>query len=207
MKITWDKETISKLKTEEIENLRQNAEKRSNAILIDLCNEVLAARKPSRKHKNAKSSSATYVAEFHFVCQGGLGVTRNSDGTIWTGTWVVAREHADLAVRLGSLVALHESKLEKSYIQGIVKDWKLSPREEKYSGEAATQIKEGIDFLIQPTNDSVGWIGDGSGEKGYAWVPFPNRRSARTALRVCSSIYQQSRFDVVLSMYRQLPDQ
>ena len=76
-----------------------------------------------------------YVSEFHFICPSELAVTRNQDGTIWTGTWVVAEEHAERSAKYGSLVSLHSSKAEPSYLQGTVVAWRKSARKQRYSGE------------------------------------------------------------------------
>jgi hypothetical protein len=82
---------------------------------------------------------------------------------------VVAEDNAKEAVKHGSLVALHISKSEDSYLQGVVLDWRKSPRNPRYNGEVETKIDEGIDFLLRPTEIPTKWFGDGSGEKGYRW--------------------------------------
>ena len=120
----------------------------------------------------SEDHSGQYVSEFHFVCPSELGVIRNQNGTIWTGTWVVAEEHAESAVRFGALVSLHSSRAEQSYLQGIVKAWRKSPRQTRYSGEQLTQTRAGIDFLFEPSEFPLAWKGDATGEKGYAWTPL-----------------------------------
>ena len=107
------------------------------------------------------------------MCPNALGIIRNPDGTIWTGTWVVATEHAENAVKYGALVFLHSSKAEPSYLQGTITTWRKNVREPRYSGEQLTQINEGIDFLFQPSAFALPWKGDATGEKGYAWDPIP----------------------------------
>jgi hypothetical protein len=172
--IEWTKEQITRLSSDQIESLRENAAKHGRRDVVELCNEELTARKPTRARKVAESivddHSGQYVSEFHFVCPSELGITRNQDGTIWTGTWVVAEEHAEKAVRYGALVSLHSSRAEPSYLQGMVKAWRKSPRQTRYSGEQRTQTKEGIDFLFQPSDPPLRWKGDATGEKGYAWT-------------------------------------
>ena len=120
----------------------------------------------------SENHSGQYVSEFHFVCPREDGVTRNQDGTIWTGTWVVAEEQAANALKYGSIVALHTSKAEPSYLQGTIRAWRKGPRQPSYSGEQLTQITEGILFLFQPSGSPLQWKGDATGEKGYAWAPI-----------------------------------
>ncbi len=175
--IEWTKEKVAARSNEEIETLRQNAAKRQRQDIVELCNEELARRKPARTKKGSSNANpdhrGQYVAEFHFVCPNELGVIRNQDGTIWSGTWVVAEENAENAVRYGALVSLHSSRAEPSYLQGEIKGWRKSARKPRYSGEQLTQVEEGIDFLFKPSDLPLPWKGDATGEKGYAWKPFP----------------------------------
>jgi hypothetical protein len=177
MMIDWTRERLSGHTNDEIESLRENARKRHRQEIVDLCDNELASRKPVRKTRGVGATSdnhaGQYVSEFHFVCPNELGVARNSDGSIWSGTWVVSEDHAEAAVRFGSYVALHLAKAERSYFQGVVKDWRRSVRERRYSGEQQTQTMSGIDFLFEPSEAPLEWKGDGSGEKGYAWAPLP----------------------------------
>ena len=85
----------------------------------------------------------------------------------------MAEDNAKDAVKYGSVVALHVSKREDSYLQGVVLDWRKSPRDPHYNSEIETKTDEGIDFLIKVDGVSLKWIGDGSGEKGYCWRPKP----------------------------------
>lgn len=170
----WTREQIATLSTDQIETLRENATRLARQEIVDLCGEELSSRRPIRVAKNTVSDSAhhrgQYVSEFHFVCPSELGVSRNQDGTIWTGTWVVAEEHAERAARYGAFVALHSSRAEPSYLQGMVKAWRKSRRQPRYSGEKQTQVDEGIDFLFEPSGFPLPWKGDATGEKGYAWA-------------------------------------
>jgi hypothetical protein len=175
--IKWTKEKIAELSTDEIETLRENAAGRNGHGIVELCNEELAHRKPIRVKKDSvnksEDRSGQYVSEFHFVCPNELDVTRNEDGTIWTGTWVVDETHAENALKYGAVVSLHSSRAEPSYLQGPIKAWRKSPRQPRYAGEQQTQIREGIDFLFQRSDIPLPWKGDATGEKGYAWMPFP----------------------------------
>jgi hypothetical protein len=172
--VEWTIEKIAALSNKNIDTLRENAVKRGRQDILDLCNEELARRKPIRTRKVSANTpedhAGQYVSEFHFVCPNELGITRNQDGTIWTGTWVVAEEHAENAITHGALVSLHSSRAEPSYLQGPIKAWRKSPRQLQYSGEQTTQIKEGIDFLFQLSKLPLPWKGDATGEKGYAWT-------------------------------------
>jgi hypothetical protein len=170
--VEWTREKIATLSSSHVESLRENAAKRGRQDIVELCNEELAHRKPLRAKRASEGANEDrgghYVSEFHFVCPNELGITRNQDGTIWTGTWVVAEKHAENAVRYGALAALHSSKAEPSYLQGTVKAWRKSPRQARYSGEQLAQTSEGI----QLSNIPLPWKGTATGEKGYAWKPI-----------------------------------
>src|SRR5262245_12223287 len=118
--VEWPKEKIAALPDERIEALRDNAVRLGKRDIAELCNDVLRSRKPVRPKRSSvrvgDDHRAQYVCEFHFVCPGEDGVTRNQDGTIWTGTWVVAEEHADSALKHGAVVALHTSRAAQSYL-------------------------------------------------------------------------------------------
>ena len=139
---------------------------------IELCELEIATRAAfkKKKHQSVRGLSPrddVPVIGFHFVCAREKGVTRNPDGTLWSGTWVVAEKQAEQALKTGAYVALHESKSEPSYLQGAMKGWRPAPRARRY-GEQEVKITSGIDFLIEPTSQPVEWVGDGAGEKGYA---------------------------------------
>lgn len=172
--VQWTIEQIARLSNDQIGILRENAERFAQLEIIDLCVEELSRRKSIRAAKktvNVKNDRrGHYVSELHFVCPSELGITRNRDGTIWTGTWVVAEEHAERAVKFGSSISLHSSRAELSYLQGKVKAWRKSPRQLRYSGQQRTQVDEGIDFLFEPSGSPLPWKGDATGEKGYAWA-------------------------------------
>jgi hypothetical protein len=95
-------------------------------------------------------------------------VVENADGTFWTGSWVVDIRHAELASKVGAHVALHENKASKSYRQGLAKAWRRSPRDREVF-EIAAEIEEGVEFLVEPTQEPLTWAGEGAGEKGYRW--------------------------------------
>jgi hypothetical protein len=181
--IEWTAEEIAKRSTEEIQSLRDNAAKRGKQGIVDLCESELARRKPASKQSKAKNVAheerlGHYVSEFHFVCPGELGITKNQDGSIWSGTWVVAEAHAEAAREHGSLIALHSAKAELSYLQGTIKDWRKTAREPKYSGDQLVKTDFGIDFLFEPTSGPMPWKGEATGEKGYAWAPVPPAQAA-----------------------------
>jgi hypothetical protein len=169
----WTRERIAELPTiKSVKNLQENARKQGNNAVVDLCDADLA-RRTSRHNR--------VVVGFHFVCDKDNGVRPSSDGTIWTGTWVVDKVHAKRAKKIGAYVALHETKAEPSYRQGIIKGWSRGRR----GPEAKREF--GIDFLFEPTNEPREWNGVQSGEKGYLWSselarPFSDvRGSARAA--------------------------
>jgi hypothetical protein len=174
--IDWTRERLLTRSNDDIKSLRENAAKRGEQKIVELCDDVLLERKLPKKARPAReteSKTGQYVSEFHFVCPGELGVTKNPDGTIWSGTWVVAKENAVAAEKYGSIVALHSVKAELSYIQGIVKGWRKSERARRYTGEVDAKTPFGIDFLLAPQSNPIEWKGDGSGEKGYSWSSIP----------------------------------
>lgn len=173
--IDWIAERIAALSTEGVKNLRENAERLGETSVLTLCDAELSRRVPNREKAPRVTNVTTedrhgqVVVGFHFVCPQEKGVTRNSDGTIWTGTWVVDKRHAERAVRIGAYVALHTGKSELSYLQGVVKDWRKTGREQEYAEGRPVKIEFGVDFLLEMTNEPYTWNGDGSGEKGYVW--------------------------------------
>jgi hypothetical protein len=168
----WTAEKIAQLSTDQIKSLLNNAMKSDAKAIIEGCENELKKRKPQRSSQIPRkpvSRDGDDVIGFHFVCPAEKGITRNADGTIWTGTWVVDKKHAARAVEVRAYVALHASKSEPSYLQGIVKDWRRTGRQREYADGRPVQIEEGIDFLLEPTEQPHIWHGDGTGEKGYLW--------------------------------------
>jgi hypothetical protein len=168
--LEWTAERIAGLTVDQVKALRENAAKRKAPSTVDLCDADLVRRNPVRTRR-LKAFKHTHVAEvvhgFHFVCPDEKGITRNPDGTIWTGTWVVDKDHAERAVKIGGYVALHVAKSEPSYLQGVVRDWRTHEREPTYAEGQLVKTKFGVDFLIELTNEPLQWHGDGAGEKGY----------------------------------------
>ena len=177
--IEWTAEKIAQLETiEKVKSLRDNASKRGNQAIVELCEADLLRRDPPRLKQQRpegtdENRAGHYVSEFHFVCPNELDVIRNSDGSIRSGTWVVAETHAEAAQTYGSLIALHASRAEPSYLQGTIKAWEKRPRAPKYADGQLVKTEFGIDFLFEPTNYPTQWVGEGAGEKGYAWAPIP----------------------------------
>jgi hypothetical protein len=168
--LEWTAERIAGLTADQLKALRHNAAKARAQRTVDLCDAELARRRVARTRR-PNSYRQTHLGEtvygFHFVCPTEKGITRNLDGTVWTGTWVVDRNHAERAVRIGGYVALHTTKSNLSYLQGIVRDWRIQEREPTYSEGQHVKTKFGVDFLIELTGEPLEWQGDGSGEKGY----------------------------------------
>lgn len=177
--IEWTVEEIAKLDTvEKVRALRDNAAKRENRTIVERCEADLIRRNPprikqARANQRDESRAGYFVSEFHFVCPNELGVTRNPNGSIRSGTWVVAVANAEAAIKYGSLLALHATKAEQSYLQGVIKTWEKRPRESRYSEDQLVKTEFGIDFLFEPTSNPLPWVGERAGEKGYAWAPIP----------------------------------
>lgn len=94
------------------------------------------------------------VVGIHLVCRKDLNVEDLDDGYFKSGYWKIAERHA----RTAQYLALHESKSQQSYRQGVIEDWKRS--EERPNR---------IIFYIKATDELKEWVGGGSGEKGYFW--------------------------------------
>jgi hypothetical protein len=176
--LEWTAENIAGLTVDQVKALRENAAKRSSQRTVDLC-EAELARRPAFRTERPNSHKQSHIGEtvhgFHFVCPTEKGITRNRDGTVWTGTWVVDKKHAEGAMKIGGYVALHVAKSERSYLQGIVRDWRVREREPTYAEGQPVKTKFGIDFLIELADEALEWRGDGSGEKGYF---YGNRRDS-----------------------------
>jgi hypothetical protein len=172
----WTPEELAKRNTDDVKTVRENAAKRGRSDVVALCDTELENRKPIRskpRGSGSERSAGQYVSEFHFVCPKEQGVTRDADGMLWTGTWVVAEENAIEAQTYGSLVALHISKSERSYLQGEIRGWRKSPRQKEYAEGQVAKTAFGIDFQFMPNDNPVPWHGDASGEKGYRWAELP----------------------------------
>jgi hypothetical protein len=173
--IEWTAERIAALPTEGVKNLRENARRLGEISVLTWCDAELSRRAPNREKATRVTNlpredrDSQVVVGFHFVCPEEKGVIRNSDGTVWTGTWVVGKIHAERAARIGAYVALHMAKSELSYLQGVVKDWRKMEREQECADGRPVKTEFGVDFLLEMTNEPYGWNGDGSGEKGYVW--------------------------------------
>ena len=178
--IEWTAEKIAQLKTvEEVKSLRDNAAKRRIVNVVNLCEADLRLRKPpqvrqARLEGIGEIRTGQYVSEFHFVCPNESEVKNDHSGFIRSGTWVVAEANAAAAVKYGSLIALHVTKAEPSYLQGKIKNWIKQARDSKNAEGELVKNEFGIEFQFEPTSDALPWRGDGSGEKGYAWALIPD---------------------------------
>ena len=101
--IDWSKR-IGGMSRDQLRALRENAIRLGNTDVLELCNvalsKVSATRSRVKNVGGAKNNAS--VRGFHFVCPQETGVTRNPDGTVWTGTWVVDSRHAERGARIGA---------------------------------------------------------------------------------------------------------
>lgn len=97
---------------------------------------------------------AKKVVGIHLVCRQGLNVEELGNGYFKSGHWKIAERRAETAQYL----ALHESKNQPSYKQGIIENWQRSK-----------ERPERITFYVKATNEQKEWVGSGAGEKGYFW--------------------------------------
>jgi hypothetical protein len=180
MPIEWTSEKIGALSAGQLENLRTNALQKGAVEVVAMCDAEIERRKPTRKKaaSSSKSHSGEVVLEFHFVCRKEQNVEPAPNGFLWTGTWWVSRKVAKEAAKFASYVALHEARAQPSYLQGEIRDIRVSKRKKEYVEGQPVKNEIGIDFLIQPTEGSLVWSGDATGEKGYRWGPKPGSREA-----------------------------
>jgi hypothetical protein len=157
-------EKLGGWETSKLQTLRENAVRRGVSDLVEMCDRELANRKPRvQRLEQADHSAGSFVAEYHFVCAKDRGVLSNGPGKFWSGSWVVAEANVRKSIEYGALLALHESKAERSYRQGRILEYRRSSR------EMVDKDNEGIEFLIEEAAASLAWEGAGSGEKGYKW--------------------------------------
>jgi hypothetical protein len=111
------------------------------------------------------------VIGYHLVCRPEeKGVTRNPDGTVWSGTWVVAEKQAERSLKAGAYVALHANHAEPSYLHGIVKAFRRTKREDAYAEGQKVKTPIGTDFLLEITDQSIEWRGRGTVERSYVYA-------------------------------------
>jgi hypothetical protein len=158
MKHNWTFEKLTSLSPQHLDVLRQNAQSRGETELAYQCLALQESRK-KRPDQTAKKILSPVVG-FHFVCQDDYEVQLLQDGKFWSGVWAVDQTHCRPAKQLRGYVALHQSKRNVSYRQGLIVDWKLEART-----KGSKQI--GVSFLLSPFSQSLPWYGAGSGEKGY----------------------------------------
>lgn len=162
-----------------LELLRANALRLGAEDVVRLCDDEIAKRPPRRtpsKRSSQDHGPRDVVTGYHFVCAQDRGVTDRGDGRFWSGSWVVASRVAEDSVRFGAYLALHETKSRPSYRQGRVLNCRTALRgmvERLPDGGDVTE--EGIEFLVQSTDQPYDWVGTGTGEKGYLWEKLVTR--------------------------------
>lgn len=173
--------TREKLAAEErkgVELIRQRALQYGASDLVEMCDQDLASRPPvnptTRRPRSAgeSRSSSDVVIGYHFVCGKERGVITADAGKFWSGSWVVAEGNARKSLDQGAYLALHETKIDLSYKQGKLVDYRRTKRDMVSKDETGStpQTEEGIEFLVEETSQPYEWVGKGSGEKGYLWA-------------------------------------
>ncbi|MDP5018409.1 MAG: hypothetical protein NWQ43_14100 [Dolichospermum sp.] len=100
------------------------------------------------------------VAGIHVICKDRLSVERLDHGYFRSGHWWVAKKHITKEkLDKGIYFALHESKKELSYLEGIIEEWEQSSEDPKR-----------IIVKFQPMSNPMKWNGKSAGEKGYLWL-------------------------------------
>lgn len=175
MAFVWTSELIAKKSDKDIKIVRENAAKKEAHDVVALCDAELLKRIPvSRKsagQNQSKKRQSDVVVGYHFVCRPEeKGVSRNADGTAWSGTWVVAAANAEKSLKAGAYVALHLSHAEPSYLKGTIKAWRRSKREKKYAEGQEVKTPIGTDFLLHLTDGQIEWRGEGTVERSYVYA-------------------------------------
>ena len=163
----WTAEKLAALDLAKLRVLRENAERNGAVDLIGMCDADLRSRKPpavSRSKKTIDAETGDLVTEYHFVCRDDRGVTFNPDGTFWSTSWVVSEEVLKKSLEYGAKLALHNSKAEPSYRQGMIKDYR------RIDDFTDGEVESRIDFLVVSGDAPLDWAGSGTGEKGYKRV-------------------------------------
>ncbi|WP_257164774.1 hypothetical protein [Bradyrhizobium sp. SRS-191] len=156
----WTPEKLATRSLEDVEQIRVNALRADRNDIVVLCDFEIARRtKASRTERRP-------LRGIHLICEGASGVVHEPDGTFRTGSWAIAKKHAEQGKTAGIYVALHERHSELSYLQGIIKDWRLTPRESLRPGEQI-KIDEGVEFLLDPLPEPFPWRGNGIVERSY----------------------------------------
>ncbi|HEY1154330.1 MAG TPA: hypothetical protein VGE73_10795 [Pseudolabrys sp.] len=179
MPISWTSEKISERTEKEIAIIRENAVRLKAAEIVLMCDSELESRasrkKTKAKKKPIENDSTRTAIGYHFVCRPqGNGVVVNDDGTVWSGTWVVAESQAEKSLRAGAYVALHLSHAEPSYLKGQILGFRRSPRAKRYAEGQEVKTREGTDFLLSLSEDQIQWSGEGTVEKSYVYTPIQN---------------------------------
>jgi hypothetical protein len=171
----WTPEKLRGLSLPQLQQLRANALRLSEAQVVADCDQELAGRvKPTRpaNARSPKTSETDVVIGYHFVCQADHGVQFNEDGTFSSGSWAVTERNVLNSLKYGAYLALHNSKSEPSYRQGRVVGYQKTTR-----SMVESKIEEGIEFRVRPEDSPYTWVGGGSGEKGYKWEKLASKGS------------------------------
>ncbi|HWI38703.1 MAG TPA: hypothetical protein VNU64_19785 [Burkholderiales bacterium] len=100
----WTEERLGRLTTQELKQLRENAERLNETALVELCSEALVGKRATRKPARAKTHARRLVARTRaFEARGvhladprtSWGGVRKADGAIVLGLWaanVVSRD-------------------------------------------------------------------------------------------------------------------
>jgi hypothetical protein len=168
-------EKLALLNRQAVEAIRKNAIRYGAADLLEMCDQDLASRTQPKKRgihaKHPKSSETDVVTGYHFVCKRDRGVTQIGDGRFQSGSWVVSEANVKKSLEYGAYLALHESKVDASYRQGQILGYSRSPRNMLADlNQEGAKTEEGIEFLVQETDEPYAWVGDSTGEKGYRWT-------------------------------------
>lgn len=176
---TWTIEKLSALELTRLKVVRENAARNGVVDLVAMCDAAIDLRKPtpsSRTRKTTDTEIGDLVTEYHFVCRNDRGVKFNSDGTFWSTSWVVAEAVLRKSMKYGAKFALHNSKAEPSYRQGVIRDYQC------IDDFADGEVESRIDFLVMPDDIPLDWAGSGAGEKGYKRVKSSGMRSISAAI-------------------------
>jgi hypothetical protein len=123
--------------------------------------QIIATHDPASIAQEVQMPRNRRLLEAHFICRQGRRVKYHSNGTFTTGEWVMNPAH----IWQELVFALHETKAQSSYLQGVVVRVTNIRRDRKSSG----RVLRRVELLVRRTPASLPWRGRGSGEKGFVW--------------------------------------
>ena len=80
-----------------------------------------------------------------------------------SGWWRIDKRH----IRSGVIFALHEHRVDKSYLQGEIEGIEEERERASPKGKVTTKIS----IRVRKLNTGIDWAGEGVYEKSFVWSP------------------------------------